>query len=129
MVGKTPKCPRRRRSYERGPVRARVQWAWRTFRRSPLRKGWRMGRRWSRTLSNGLECCSLSVFPRHSRIRWKVMLCSIQVWCFCLSLCYVWFAAITYVVDLGQAQEREEFLRKKYCVLLKEKEQLCGPEL
>ena len=43
--------------------------------------------------------------------------------CFCLSLCYVWFAAITYVVDLAQAQERVEFLRKKYCALLKEKEQ------
>ena len=38
----------------------------------------------------------------------------------CLSLCNV-FAAITYVVDLAQAQEREEFLRKKYCALLKEK--------
>ena len=37
------------------------------------------------------------------------MFCSIQVWCFCLSLCWVWFAAITYVVDLAQAQEREEF--------------------
>ena len=48
------------------------------------------------------------------------MFCSIQVWCF---VYHCVFAAITYVVDLAQAQEREEFLRKKYCALLKEKEQ------
>ena len=33
------------------------------------------------------------------------------------------------MVDLAQAQERVEFLRMKYCALLKENEQLRGPEL